>query len=130
MKMKKISFEEYVHRVVEHAFKVTRSKGFVFKPMNRTKPVAKGRGYVEGHTSLSSKTIVIDIYTARLRKPKKISAILAVLAHEIAHHQKPPYRQLYRGRWITRMHYPKFYKQVNKNITKFKKDRVLGKYYE
>lgn len=127
---KDITFEEYVHSVIQHALMVTRSKGFTFKPMNRTKPVTKGAGYVEGHTSLGSKVIVIDIYTARLRKPKKISAILAVLAHEIAHHQKPPYRQRHKGRWINRYHYPAFYKQVTKNINKYKKDKVLQAFYE
>ena len=110
-----------------HAFGMMRLKGFSFKPMNRTKPVAKNAGYVEGHTSLVDKVVTIDIYTARRRNPKKISAILAVLAHEIAHHQKPPYRQRYKGRVITRYHYPKFYKQVTKNIDKFKKDKELSK---
>lgn len=128
--MTKLPFEQYVDNVIKHALTITKSKGLTFKPMNRTKPVAKGAGYVEGHTSLASGVIVIDIYTARLRKPKKISAILAVLAHEVAHHQKPPYRQLHRGKWINRMHFPKFYKQVTKNITKYKKDKLLKAFYE
>lgn len=98
--------------------------------MERTQAVKKNAGYIEGHTSFADKTITIDIYTARLRKPKKISAILAVLAHEIAHHQKSPYRQRHNGRLITRYHYPKFYKQVNRNIVKFKKDSELKKFYE
>lgn len=127
---KDLVFEQVVTDVMEHAFKVMRAKRLTFRPMQRTQPVKKNASYVEGHTSLHSGVVTIDIYTARLRKPKKISAILAVLAHEIAHHQKPPYRQRYRGRWITRAHYPQFYKQVNKNIAKFKKDKVLGKYYE
>ena len=122
--------EHHVREVINYALRMMKMKGFLFRVMRRNGPVKKNAGYVEGHTSLASKTIVIDIYTARLRKPKKISAILAVLAHEIAHHQKPPYRQWHRGRWITRMHYPKFYKQVNKNIAKFKKDKVLRGYYE
>lgn len=114
---------------VERALKVLRAKGFTFRVMNRTKPVSKNSGYIEGHTSFKDKSITIDIYTARLRKPKKISAILAVLAHEVAHHQKLPYRERHRGRWIIRYHYPKFYKQVNKNIAKLKKDKELRKYY-
>ena len=122
--------EQHVHEAINYALRMMKMKGFLFRPMRRSGPVKKNAGYVEGHTSLASKIIVIDIYTARLRKPKKMSAILSVLAHEIAHHQKPPYRQWHRGRWITRMHYPKFYKQVNKNIAKFKKDKVLKRFYE
>ena len=123
-------FEQLVHEVINHALHITRMKGFAFFPMRRSGPVKKNAGYIEGHTSLTSKTITIDIYTPRRRNPKKISAILAVLAHEIAHHQKPPYRQRFRGRIINRYHYPQFYKQVTKNIAKFKKDKELGKYYE
>ena len=123
-------FEQHVYQVINYALHMMKMKGFLFRPMRRNGPVRKNTGYVEGHTSLSSKIIVIDIYTARLRKPKKISAILAVLAHEISHHQKLPYRQWHRGRWITRIHYPKFYKQVAKNINKFKKDVMLGRFYE
>ena len=76
-----------------------------------------------------STIIVIDIFTPRHRKPKAINSILRVLAHEIAHFQKPPYRQRYRGRLIVRQHYPIFYKQVNRNVEKFKKDKTLGEYF-
>lgn len=125
-----LQHEFEVRKAIDRAFKVLRAKGFTFKVMQRHKPVAKNAGYVEGHTSFADKSVTIDIYTARLRKPKKISAILSVLAHEVAHHQKPPYRERHRGRWIIRYHYPKFYKQVNKNIAKLKKDKELQKYYE
>lgn len=123
-------FELHVHEVMNYALRLMKMKGYVFIPMRRNGPVKKGAGYVEGHTSIGGRHIVIDVYTPRRRNPKKISAILAVLAHEIAHHQKPPYLQRYKGRIITRMHYPQFYKQVTKNIAKFKKDKELGKYYE
>ncbi len=121
--------EQQVITAVTKALQVFRMKGFTFKIMNRTQPVKKNTSYIEGHTSLQTKTITIDIYTARLRKPKKISAILAVLAHEVAHHQKPPYRQQHKGRLITRMHYPEFYKQVTKNIKALKKHRLTRHYY-
>jgi hypothetical protein len=124
-----MTHEENVKLAIARAFRIFKLKGFSFRAMNRTRPVAKNTGYVEGHTSLQDKVVTIDIYTARLRKPKKISAILAVLAHEIAHHQKKPYRQRYRGRIITRWHYPQFYKQVTKNIAKLKKDKVLREFY-
>lgn len=118
-----------VETAVKKAFAVLKAHAFTFRAMNRTSPVKKNTSYVEGHTSLASKIITIDIYTARLRKPKKISAILAVLAHEVAHHQKPPYRQRHKGRWITRYHYPGFYKQVNKNIEKLKKHKETRAYF-
>lgn len=127
--MENTQFEQEVKHVIEHAFRVLGARGFSFRPMRRTGPVRKNSSYLEGHTSIGSRTVTIDIYTARLRKPKKISAILAVLAHEIAHHQKKPYRQRHRGKWIVRSHYPGFYKQVTKNIEKMKKDDVLSVYY-
>ena len=125
-----MSHQLQVGLAVERAFEVLKAKGFTFMEMERTQAVKKNAGYIEGHTSFADKTITVDIYTARLRKPKKISAILGVLAHEIAHHQKPPYRQRHNGRLITRYHYPQFYKQVNRNIAKLKKDRELKKFYE
>lgn len=128
--MRDAAFERKVERVMAYAFKVLRARGFTYRRMQRNKAVAKNTSYLEGHTSLETKQVVIDIYTARLRKPKKMSAILAVLAHEVAHHQKKPYRERYKGRWITRAHYPKFYAQVNKNIAKLKKDRKLKQFYE
>jgi hypothetical protein len=63
-------------------------------------------------------TITIDIYTPRHRKPKSLKSVCNILAHEIAHHQKPPFKQRWRGRIIARRHYPAFYTQVNKNIIK------------
>ena len=109
--------------------------GFSFKIMRRQID-EQGRGvlnlkksYCLAHTSLKNKTISIDIYTPRFRKPKSIKSILNILAHEIAHHQKPPVRQRWRGRIITRQHYPLFYQQVSRNIERIKKDEVLGKYY-
>jgi len=98
--------------------------------MRRREAVKRGRGYIMGHTKIGGNIITLDIYTARLRKPKKISSILSVLAHEIAHHQKPPYRQWYLGRWIVRQHFPRFYKQVTKNLEKMKDNEMIGKYFK
>jgi len=88
------------------------------------------RSYRLAHTSLKNKTITVDIYTPRFRKPKSIRSILNILAHEIAHHQKLPFRQRFRGRIITRQHYPAFYEQVNKNIEKIKRDEILKEYFK
>ena len=122
--------ERNCEQIFEEACRVLKLRGFSFKP----KVIRKGDGYVKnyklGYTNLRSKLVVVDIYTQKLKKPKKYSSILAVIAHELAHHQKKPYRQLYKFRWINRIHYPEFYEQVTKNIRKFKKDGVLGEIYE
>lgn len=127
-----MTHEEICERIFEYACRCLKMKDFTFKP----KVVRAGDGYVQsyklGYTNLASKLVVIDIYTQKLKKPKKYSSILAVMAHELAHHQKKPYRQLdlRRRKWINRIHYPEFYQQVNKNIDKFKKDKVLKQFYE
>jgi hypothetical protein len=109
---------------------VLKLDGFLFKP----KVIRAGDGYVRnyklGYTNLKSKLVVVDIYTQKTKKQKKYSSILAVIAHELAHHQKKPYRQFYKFRWINRIHYPEFYEQVTKNIEKFKKDVSLRQFYE
>ena len=98
--------------------------------MRRVKPVKKGRSFVIGRTNLKTKLITIDIFTPRKRQNKKISTILRTLCHEIAHHQKPPYKQFFRFRWINRQHYPAFYQQAEKNIKNLKKDKILKKYFD
>lgn len=122
--------EQNCENIFQRACEVLKLKGFAFKP----KIVKAKSGYVKnyrlGYTNLKSKLVVVDIYTQKLKKQKKYSSILAVIAHELAHHQKKPYRQFYMFRWINRIHYPEFYKQVKKNIKKFKKDEVLGRFYE
>lgn len=87
-------------------------------------------GYVIGRTNLKTGLITIDIFTPKKRESKKVSSILRTLCHEAAHYQKKPYRQRYKGRWITRQHYPEFYKQVMKNIDKLKGDRVLKRFFK
>ncbi|HPI67300.1 MAG TPA: hypothetical protein PKZ16_02035 [bacterium] len=117
---------------LQEIFKLT---GWQFKTMRRQIDTA-GRGvlnlkksYVLAHTNLKKKSITIDIYTPRHRRPKSLKSILNILAHEIAHNQKPPFLQKWQGRVIARRHYPTFYRQVNKNIKKIKKDDILKQYY-
>jgi hypothetical protein len=127
-----MSHEEICQRIFEEACRCLKMKGFTFQP----KVVRAGDGYKKaytlGYTDLRSKLVVIDIYTQKLKKQKKYSSILSVIAHELAHHQKRPYRQfdLRRRKWINRIHFPEFYQQVNKNIDKFKKDKILRQFYE
>ncbi|NQU77283.1 hypothetical protein HQ544_01145 [Candidatus Falkowbacteria bacterium] len=122
--------EQLVQHLFTHACIILRHKGLSFRPMQgRAGGVKNTKSYTLGHTNLKKGTITVDIYTPRHRKPKSYNSILRIIAHEIAHHQKPPYRQLYRGHLINRQHYPSFYKQVTKNIKKFQKDEVLEKYF-
>lgn len=81
--------------------------------------------YILGYINLKTKVITLDIYTPKTLKPKSLNSLIRTLAHEIAHIQKPPYRQLYKGKIINRQHYPAFYKQIEKNIAKIKKDPSL-----
>lgn len=139
-----MTHEEKIQEIFSRISEIFKLNKFQFKIMRRQVD-ADGRGvlnlkksYTLAHTNLAKKSITIDIYTPRFRKPKSIKSILNILAHEIAHHQKPPYRQWYRparrslggggGKWIIRQHFPAFYKQVNKNISKIMKDKEIGKY--
>lgn len=125
-----MTHEQIARAACDRALAALNIKNLRFRPMKRkNNRVNTRRGYVIGRTNLKTGLITIDIFTPKFRKPKKISSILRVLAHEAAHHQKPPYRQRHNGRIIARQHYPIFYKQVNRNISKFKKDKALSGYF-
>ena len=121
--------EELGEFLFHRACKVLRLTGFKFQPMKRKKPVDLKKTFRIAYINLRSKKLIIDLYTPKTRQPKKPSVILRTLAHELAHYQKPPYRQLWRGKIINRAHYPAFYRQVKKNIQKFKKDKFLGQFF-
>lgn len=125
-----MNHEQIVQTACEYALQILKLKKLRFRPMKRknNRVNTKG-GFIIGRTNLKTGLITIDIWTPKFRKPKKITSILRTLAHEIAHHQKMPFRQRHRGRWIIRQHYPVFYRQVNKNVLKFKKDRILSKFF-
>jgi hypothetical protein len=116
--------EEVIQTLFPHICKILKVEGLHFRPMRRIREINTKKSYVVGRINLKTKTITLDLYTAKKREPKKIASILRVLAHEIAHIQKPPYYQRYRGRLIVRQHYPRFYKQVNRNIADIKKDEM------
>ena len=124
---------EYLEEVTiacQRAIDILGVKNITFRPMRRVgNRVNTTRGYVLGRTNLRTGLITIDVLTPAKREPKKISSVLKVLCHEIAHHQQPPYRQLYRWKWINRQHYPVFYEQVTKNIIQLKEDKILSKYF-
>lgn len=122
--------ENFTQKICDCAIDIIGISKVYFRPMRRlNNRVNTKRGFVIGRTNLKTGSISIDIYTPHKREPKKISSILRTLCHEIAHHQKKPFRQRYKGRWIIRQHYPEFYEQVNKNILELKKDKVLSEYF-
>lgn len=118
-----------VQKVCDQALGLLGETNLKFRPMRRQKSVNTKRSFVIGRTSLKTGLITIDIFTPKKREPKKMASILRVLCHEVAHHQKKPFRELFRGRLIVRQHFPKFYKQVNNNIEKLKKDPKFSGYF-
>ncbi len=129
----KISPEDHIEHVdylFNKACKLLKIKKVTWRVMEgRTAPVNTAKDYSLGYTDLQKREITLDVFTPRRRSPKSSNGLLRVIAHEIAHLQKPPYRERYRGRIITRMHFPKFYTQVNKNVEKFKKDKEFKQYF-
>lgn len=125
-----MNFENEIQAICDQALSIFKIGKLHFRPMARKdNRVNTKRGYVIGRTNLKTGLITIDIYTPKFRKPKKISSILRTMAHEIAHHQKPPYRQRHKGRVITRQHFPIFYRQVTRNVNKLKKDKSLSDFF-
>jgi len=98
-----------------------------WKPMRgRKAPINTAKSYSMAYVDIVKGVITLDIYTPRKRQPKSLKSILRLIAHEVAHIQKPPFRQLWKGRIITRQHYPRFYKQVNRNVKKLFKDKEIN----
>src|SRR3989338_2675238 len=123
-------FDQKVQAVCDQALKLIGLDKLKFRPMRRRNDrLNTKRGFVIGRTNLKTGLITIDIWTPKFRKPKAVASILRTLAHEAAHHQKPPYRSRFRGHLINRGHYPIFYRQVTRNIKKLKKDKKLGSYF-
>lgn len=113
------SFDQLVTELCNKCIKILipDNEKIRFRPMRRKGNVVNMKhGYVLGRTNLRTGLITIDVLTPKERKPKKISSILRTLCHEIAHHQKMPFHQRYKRKWIIRQHYPEFYDQVKKNI--------------
>lgn len=121
--------------LMEHLFHriciILHMPGFEIKPLRRrVRGKGKLRSYALGYTRLDSKIITIDFYTPRTSIPRKIDAILRVIAHELAHHQEPP--KIFQSwfRRVRKIHHPAFWKQVKKNVTLLQQDEVCGVYFE
>ena len=125
-----MDFEQSVQLLCNQTLKIITKNNIRFRAMKRkNNRVNTKRGFVIGRTNLKTGLITIDILTPKKRQPKAIASILRTLCHEVAHYQKRPFKQYFKGRRITRQHYPGFYRQVNKNIERLKKDKELGKYF-
>lgn len=124
-----VDFEAYVQACFERVCIVLRYKNLSLRPMKRKGPVENTAGMCEGYADLQKCLITMDYYTPKRREPRSTNGLLRILAHEIAHFQKPPYRQRHKGRWIVRQHFPAFYKQVNKNVEKLKKDEYFSQFF-
>lgn len=123
------NYEEKITELFDRACAVLRMRGLGIRFMEWGRVVNTKKTYSVGKASIAKKIITLDIYTPKFRKPKSVNGILRVIAHEVAHYQKLPYYQKYRGRLIIRQHYPAFYRQINRNIEKIKKDKELGEYF-
>ena len=124
-----MAHEEEAQKYCDYSLKILQADKLKFRPMRRKIRVNPKRGFVIGRTNLKTGLITIDIFTPRKREPKKISSVLRTLCHEVAHYQKRPYRQFYKGHLINRQHYPQFYKQVEKNIKILRNDKILKRFF-
>ena len=120
--------------LIEHLFRrvlvVLDMPGFEFRAMRRrTRGQGRLRSVVYGYTRLDVKLVTIDLYTPRTMKPRKLDAILRVMAHELAHHQQPP--QLYRQwfRLVRIIHHPPFWTQYKRNVAMMQDDEMLKVYF-
>ena len=121
--------EELVYLLFERVCSILRFSDVNLKIMQRSGSKSNKR-YTLGYINLEKRLIVLDIYTPKTLKPKSLNGMIRTIVHELAHLQKPPYRQRYKGRWIARQHYPEFYKQVDKNLDKIKKDPILSMHFK
>lgn len=122
-------YEELVQLLFARVCQILQTDRLTLKTMAR-QGSKDNEHYTAGYINLKTGIIVLDIYTPKTMKRKSLNGLIRVLAHEIAHIQKPPYKQFHRGRWIIRQHFPLFYKQVERNIEKIKKDPVLRNHFK
>ena len=126
-----MTHEKKVFMIFSRLGEIFKLNGYQLRIMRRVVD-EEGRGILNlkkshrlAFINLKTKIITLDIFTPRFRKPKAIKSLLRILAHEIAHSQKPPFRQLYQRHWINRQHYPEFYEQVKKNMEKIMRDWTI-----
>ncbi|MEN9557691.1 MAG: hypothetical protein RL141_60 [Candidatus Parcubacteria bacterium] len=121
-------------QLVEHLFRractVLGMPGFELRPLRRrVRGTGKLRSLRLGYTKIGEKRMTVDLYTPRTMQPRKMDAILRVIAHELAHHQAPP-QVIRRGfRLIRSAHHPAFWKQCKVNVALMQRDEMLRVYF-
>jgi hypothetical protein len=121
-------------QLVEHAFRracaLFEMPGFELRPLRRR---ARGRGKLYslrlGYTKIGERKMTVDLYTPRTMQPRKMDAILRVIAHEFAHHQAPPCIARRGFRLVRYAHHPAFWKQCKENVAMMERDELLGAYF-
>jgi len=123
--------EALVEHLFQRTLKVLELPGFELRPLRRrVRGTGKLRSFAYGYTRIGVKLVTIDLYTPRTMKPRKMDAILRVISHELAHHQKPPRLRRSWFRWVREIHHPPFWTQYRRNVTKLEKDEVLCQYFK
>lgn len=120
--------EQLVQLLFDKVCDILQIKDLKLRIINRKGSITHGR-YLKGYINLRKRIIGLDIYTPKKMELKSFNGLIRTIAHEISHLQKLPYRQYYKGRWINRQHYPAFYKQIERNINKIKKDATLSAHF-
>lgn len=122
--------ERQVQQLFQRACEVLNMPGFTLRPLRRrVRGMGKLRSLRLGYTTLGIPRITVDLYTPRTSQPRKLDAILRVIAHELAHHQAPPCIARRGFRLVRYAHHPAFWRQVKKNVAAFQRDAVLGSYF-
>lgn len=125
-----MTHEEICHQLFNHACRALKVGGLKLNTIGQLDSLRKSKNrYVMGSINLKNKIIKLKIFTPKTGKPKSYGSLLRIIAHELAHYQRPPFRQFFKGHWINRQHYPEFYWQVNDNIAKLRRDKVLGRFF-
>lgn len=120
--------EEFIELLFKKVCQILARRDVTLHIIRRHGPKSN-RSFIKGYINLKTKTIGLDILTPKTLKLKSANGLIRTLCHEIAHLQRQPYRQWHKRKWIIRQHYPAFYKQVEQNVAKIKKDPILGMHF-
>ncbi|MBD3251864.1 hypothetical protein GF380_05450 [Candidatus Uhrbacteria bacterium] len=120
--------------LVEHLFQrtcvVMGLRGFSLKPLRRRlRGKGKFRTLMYGYTRIGDTVITVDLYTPKTMKPRKLDAIIRVICHELTHHQEPPRRCFWKGRYVVIDHHPRYWRKYKKNMEVLARDEILCEYF-
>jgi len=124
-----MSHEEFIKEIFKRVCAILAHEELQLRFI-RARGIKPRARFVNGYINLKTKIIGLNIYTPKRLQPKSPNGLIRTICHEIAHLQKPPFRQRYRGHLIFRQHFPVFYRQVTRNVNKIKKDSLLRNYFQ